>query len=273
MRLSCLARSFFAAISRGELALTEWLRFAAELGLDGIECSPMFVPPLGNVAPGEFRRLADQFGLAVSNFTCYSDFTQPDPQAREREVAAMLANVEAARELGSPNVRILAGQQWPGVSRAEGVDWVVAAARQITAAADRLGLQVVIENHTQAFTWRYFDFAMPGEVLVEILDRLRDTSLGVQFDTANPLVAGEDTLDLFRTVRDRIAYVHLNDVPRAGVFEFVPVGTGIAPNAKVLSELKRSGFTGWVGIEEASSAGPAGYRQAVHFARTAWENG
>src|SRR5438874_1645105 len=155
MRLSCLARSFFAAISRGEMPLSEWLRLAAELGLDGVECSPMFVPPLGNVSPREFRRLADEFDLAVSNFTCYSDFTQPDPEARQREVAAMLANVEVAGELGSSNVRILAGQQWPGVSRADGIGWVVDAARQITAAADRVGLQVVIENHTRAFTWRY----------------------------------------------------------------------------------------------------------------------
>jgi sugar phosphate isomerase/epimerase len=258
-------------MARGDMQLDDWLRFAAELGLDGVEASPMYFPPLGPSTPAELRQLSAARGLQISNFTCYSDFTHPDPATRESEVAAMLENVRTAALLGSPNVRILAGQRWPGVSRAEGVDWVVAAARQVAAAAEAAGLQVVLENHTQAFTWRYFDFAMAGDVFAEILDRLADTPVRVQFDTANPLVTGEDTLTLFERVKDRIGYVHLNDVPQAGVFEFVPVGTGIAPNRTVLAALKRAGYTGWIGIEEASGAGAAGYRQAVTFARQVWD--
>jgi sugar phosphate isomerase/epimerase len=273
MRLSCLPRSRFARISRGEMTLNDWFHFAVELGLDGVECSPMFLPPLGATSHQEFHRQADSHGLAISNFTCYSDFTQPDPAAREREVEAMFANARAAREMGSPTVRALTGQQWPGVGRQEGIAWIVDAIRRVCAEADRLGVQLVIENHTQAFTWKYFDFAMQGEVLLEILDLLRDTSVGIQFDTGNPLVAGEDTLDLFEKLQHRIAYVHLNDVPRPGVFEFLPVGTGIAPNREVLSRLKRRGFDGWVGIEEASVGDDESYRTAVKNARAAWEAG
>jgi sugar phosphate isomerase/epimerase len=273
MRLSCLPRSRFARIARGDMTLNDWFRFAAELGLDGVECSPMFLPPLGTTSHLDFRRGAESHGLAVSNFTCYSDFTQPDPAAREREVAAMFANALAAKEMGSPTVRALTGQQWPGVGRREGITWVVEAIRRVCAEADRLGVKVVIENHTQAFTWKYFDFAMQGEVLLEILDLLRDTSVGIQFDTGNPLVAGEDPLILFEKLQDRIAYVHLNDVPRPGVFEFAAVGSGIAPNREVLSRLKRRGFDGWVGIEEASVGDDASYRGAVRYARAAWETG
>ena len=185
----------------------------------------------------------------------------------------MFANARAAKEMGSPTVRALTGQQWPGVGRREGIAWVVDAVRRVCAEADGLGVQVVLENHTQAFTWKYFDFAMQGEVLLEILDLLRDTSVGVQFDTGNPLVAGEDPLTLFEKVQDRIAYVHLNDVPRPGVFEFVAVGTGIAPNREVLSRLKRRGYGGWVGIEEASLGDDESYRSAVNNARAGWEEG
>ena len=273
MRLSCLPRSRFARIRSGEQTLDDWFRFAAELGLDGVECSPMFLPPLGATSHQEFRRQANLHGLAVSNFTCYSDFTQPDPTAREREVGAMFANARAAKEMGSPTVRALTGQQWPGVGRREGIAWVVEAVRRVCDEADRLGVKVVIENHTQAFTWKYFDFAMQGEVLLEILDLLRDTSIGVQFDTGNPLVAGEDPIALFEKVQDRIAYVHLNDVPRPGVFEFVAVGTGIAPNREVLSRLKHRGYDGWVGIEEASVGDDESYRSAVKNARAFWEAG
>ena len=166
---------------------------------------------------------------------------------------------------------MLTGQRRPDVSAAQGVAWVVEAARRLADEADRLGVRVVIENHTKAFVWTDFDFAMQGEVLLRILDGLRDTSVGIQFDTANPLVAGEDPLALFEQVRDRIAYVHLNDVRRPGVFEFVPVGSGIAPVREVLARLRHEGYDGWIGIEEASRTGKDGFRQAVTFTRQAWE--
>lgn len=270
MKLSCLPRSFFAELSRGEISLDDWFQFAAEIGLDGVECSPVLIEPLGPATYGQFRGLAEARGLAVSNFTAYSDFTQPDRVAREREVEAMIENVRIARELGSPTVRALAGQQWPGVGRAEGVAWVVDALRRVADAADRCGVRVVLENHGKAFTWAHFDFAMQSEIFVEILDRLGDTSIGVQFDTANPLVAGEDPLALFERVQDVVAAVHLSDVPRPGVFEFVPIGAGIAPNRDVLDRLHQRGYVGWIGIEEASNLGRDAYRQAVGFVRAVW---
>lgn len=268
MRLSCLPVSFFDAISRGEMSVAQWLDFAAELGLDGVECGPVLLKPLGAAAVAEFRRLTEERGLGVSNFTSYSDFTQPDPEAREREIVALIESARIARELGAPTVRLLTGQRRPGVSRAQGVAWVVEAARRVAESADRIGVRVVVENHTKAFVWTDFDFAMQGEALLQILDGLKDTSVGVQFDTANPLVAGEDTLTLFEAVKDRIGYVHLNDVRRPGVFEFVPVGSGIAPVREVLARLSKQGYDGWVGIEEASRTGRQGFQEAVEFCRS-----
>jgi sugar phosphate isomerase/epimerase len=99
------------------------------------------------------------------------------------------------------------------------------------------------------------------------MEGLRDVPVGVQFDIANPLVAGEDTLALFEHVRSRIGYVHINDVGRVGAFEFVPIGTGLAPIREVLARLHEQGYAGWVGIEEASRTGRQGFHQAVQYAR------
>jgi sugar phosphate isomerase/epimerase len=108
---------------------------------------------------------------------------------------------------------------------------------------------------------------MRGEVFLRIMEGLRDVPVGVQFDIANPLVAGEDTLALFEHVRSRIGYVHINDVGRVGAFEFVPIGTGLAPIREVLARLHEQGYAGWVGIEEASRTGRQGFHQAVQYAR------
>ena len=152
LRLSCLPVSFFAAISQRQMPLEEWLDLAAELGLDGVECGPLLVKPLGPVAPGEFRRLAEVRGLAVSNFTGYTDFTRPEPEAREREVSAAFEALRVAQEVGAPSFRALTGQRRAGVEVAQGVEWVAAGLRQVAEEAMRLGLRVNLENHTKAFT-------------------------------------------------------------------------------------------------------------------------
>jgi sugar phosphate isomerase/epimerase len=269
MRLSCLPVSFFAAVSGGQMTVAEWLDFAAELGLDGVECGPPLLEPLGPVTPAEYRRLAEARGLAISNFTAYSDFARPEVEARKSELASALRNVEIAVELGAPSVRALTGQQWPGVDLDQGVAWVAEGILHMVDKAERVGVRVNLENHTKASIWTNFDFAIRGEIFLRVLEALGDAPVGVQFDTANPLVAGEDTLCLFEKVRSRVGYVHVNDVKRPGVFEFVPVGTGIAPIREVLSRLHGQGYAGWVGIEEASRTGRNGFRQAVGFTREA----
>jgi len=272
MRLSCIPVSFFRPISQGEMTLTEWMDFAVELGLDGIECGPLLVKPLGPATPGEFRRLAEARNLAVSNYTGYSDFAHPDPEVRRRELAALLTNLGVALEVGAPSVRALTGQQWPGVKLEEGIQWVVEGIRQAAEEADRRGLRLNVENHTKAATWTNFDFAMQGEVFLRVMEGLRDVPVGVQFDIANPLVAEEDTLFLFEKLRSRVGYVHVNDVRQMGAFEFVTIGTGLAPIREVLSRLREQGYSGWVGIEEASRTGKDGFRHAVQYTRQVLSN-
>lgn len=267
MKLSCIPVSFFRAFCSGEMSIAEWLNFAAELGLDGIECGPLLVQPAGPVSPAEFRRMAEARGLTVSNFTAYSDFSHPDEEARRQEVSVLIEWARVACELGCPSIRALTGQQRDGVDQVQGIAWVVECIRRVGEAADRMGLRVNVENHTKAFTWTSFDFAIHGEVFLRVMEGLRDAPVGVQFDIANPLVAGEDSLALFERVRSRIGYVHVNDVLRPGVFEFVPIGTGMAPIRAVLAGLAQQGYDGWIGIEEASRSGKEGFRQAVKYTR------
>jgi sugar phosphate isomerase/epimerase len=267
MRLSCIPVSFFAAISQGQMALADWMDFAVELGLDGIECGPLLVEPMGPATPAEFRRLAEVRGLAVSNFTGYSDFAHPDPEVRKRELAALFNNLEAAHEMGALSVRALTGQQWPGVDLEDGIHWVADGIRRAAEKAEQMGLELNVENHTKAATWTHFDFAMRGEVFLRVMEELRGAPVGVQFDIANPMVGGEDTIWLLEQVCSRVRYVHVNDVKRMGVFEFVPAGTGIAPIHTAIIRLQKQGYGGWIGIEEASRTGKLGFRQAVQYTR------
>ena len=63
-------------------------------------------------------------------------------------------------------MRELTRQQWPGVDQTQGVAWVVEGIRRVAEEADRSGLRLNVENHTKAFTWTYFDFAIRGEIFL-----------------------------------------------------------------------------------------------------------
>jgi sugar phosphate isomerase/epimerase len=270
VRLSCLPVSFFQAILDRRMPLREWLQLAREIGLDGTECSLAFVEPIGRASAAEMRRLCDEVGLDVSMVTCHPDFTHPDPAERARQVDDMRRNLRLATELGAPLVRALSGQRHPGVSDEQGVAWAVEGLRRVAEEGDRLGVRLALENHTKSFFWRYFDFAQRGEVFLKLLDGLRDTSVGVNFDTANPLVANEDPIALFERVADRIAILHVADTAQRGEFRFCRIGQGIAPIREVFRRARAGGFDGWVSIEEASRTGPDGFREAVRFVRQAW---
>jgi sugar phosphate isomerase/epimerase len=271
VKLSCLPVSFFQSIVDGQMPIDEWLSFAKEIGLDGTECSLGFVQPIGRLTGAEMRRLCDRAGVEVSMVTCHSDYTSPDPAERARQVEDMGRNLALAAELGAPMARVLSGQRHPGVSEDDGVAWAIEGLRRTAEIGDRLGVRLALENHTKSFFWEHFDFAQEGRVLLRILDGLGDTSIGVNFDSANPLVAGEDPLALFERVKGRLAILHVADTAQRGEFKFCRIGTGIAPIAEVFRRARALGYDGWVSIEEASRTGPDGFREAVRFVRQAWD--
>src|SRR5438067_355767 len=125
VKLSCLPVSFFQSIVDGQMPLEEWLAFAREIGLDGTECSLGFVEPIGRLTGPEVRRLCDRAGVEVSMVTCHSDYTNPDPAERARQIEDMARNLRLAVELGAPLARVLSGQRHPGVSEDDGVAWAV----------------------------------------------------------------------------------------------------------------------------------------------------
>ncbi len=77
-------------------------------------------------------------------------------------------------------------------------------------------------------------------------------------------------LPVLDAVKHRVAVVHLNDIRRAGHFEPVLLGTGVAPVVDLLAMLVDAGFDGWVSVEEASAQGPGVFADAMHTADHAW---
>ena len=271
MKLSCLPVSLYDDIFSGKSSAADWIQFGAELGLDAVDFSIKFFPERDAATLNHTIAALEKFDVQSCMLACYSDFTHPDPTQRQQELTHLKADIALAKVLGAKFVRVTAGQNHPGIERTTGVRWVVDGFQRALDEAESHGITLAYENHTKGAPWDYWDFSQPTEIFLEILSALSDTPLGVCFDTANPLVLGEDVLALLDTVIERVVVLHIFDMREVGRFEAVRVGTGAAPIPEVFSRMRQTGYDGWLSIEEASRLGKEGFTESIAFVRETWQ--
>ena len=271
MKLSCLPVSLYDDIFTGKSTVADWIQFGAELGLDAVDFSIKFFPERDTKTVSHTRAALETFDIEACMLACYSDFTHPDAAQRAQELTELKADIAYAKTLGAKLVRVTAGQNHPGTERAAAVQWVTEGFCHALDEAEKHGITLAYENHTKGAPWRYWDFSQPTDIFLEILDALADTPLRVCFDTANPLVLGEDVLALLDKVIERVAVLHVFDMREAGTFAPVRVGTGAAPIQEIFTRMRQVGYDSWLSIEEASRLGTQGFTQSIAFVREAWQ--
>jgi len=271
MRLSCLPVSFFAEIIDGRMPVAEWARMGRALGLDAIDLSILFVQPRTVEQARNLRRQIEDAGSRVAMITTYPDFTHPDAAQRREELSLAIETVHIAEALGAELIRVTAGQAHPATGRAEGIGWAVEGLSRLVEAVRGAPVRPVYENHAKPGAWEYTDFSTPPEIFLEIARGTAPSGLGINFDTGNAAAFAADPLALLDQVLDRVVSVHVADTAAFGELKPVPIGTGIAPIPAIMERLVKSGWDGWLCMEEASFQGQAGIDAAARFVRTAWQ--
>lgn len=270
MNFSCLPVSFYTDFVVGRRTLGDWFTFAASIGLNGADISVAHVPSWAPAALDDLRAQAEAAGVQIPMMVTYSDFTHPDAEERARQIAEVHEFINAAPRLGLSFLRVTAGQAHPGVARDEGITWAVDGLTACLDAAARAGVTLVYENHTKGSVWTHNDFSQPAAIFLEIVARTEGTGLQLLYDTANTLATGDDPLAVLDAVKHRVAVVHVNDIRRAGHFEPVVAGTGVAPIADIFAMLAQTGFDSWISLEEASMMGEEGFRRGLTHIKGLW---
>ena len=271
MKISCLPVSLFDTICSGGMSVPQWALEDKAIGFDGFDISPMFIQ---NHTPAYLRPLGEavaETGMPIAMMTTYPDFTHPDPVQRRREQDYLARDIAVASQLGVEHVRVLAGQAHPEMGVDEGVDLAIQGLHRAAEVADAYGVRLVYEDHAKPGAWDYIDFSYPPELFLRIARGIRDTSVGINYDTGNITAAGGDTLAVLEQIIDRVVTVHVSDMAEKGTFRPVAIGTGAVPNREIFRRLKLFGFDGWLCIEECSGRGLAGIAQAYRFVRDTWD--
>lgn len=271
MKISCLPVSLFSDICQGKMDILDWAFEAKKLGYDGIDISMMFLKDKTPVYIRTLKEGLEKIGISIIMMTTYPDFSHPDPTQRERELMYLQAEIAFCSQLNIKYLRILAGQDHPNIDYNQTVANVIEYFKKASVLADKFGVELLYEDHAKPGAWDIIDFSYDPKIFLDIYEGIKDTSIGINFDTGNITAFGDDPLEILKKIDvSKIKTIHVTDMKQVGIFDPCEIGTGATDNLAVFKYIKQHGFDGWLCIEEASNCGLLGIKKARDYVCEIW---
>jgi len=272
MKISCLPVSLFQDMASGSMSVKEWMQMAKEVGLDAVDLSIILIKNHTTKYLNQLKTEIEDENMSITMITTYPDFSHPDKIQTERELEYLKRDIALASFLNVKYLRILAGQDYPGINRDKTIKKVIEYFKMIAPIADKFGVKLVYENHSKPGVWDYSDFSHPTLIFLEIVEGIWDTNIGINFDTANSLILGDDPVEILKKVMEKVYVIHASDALSLGELKPSVIGEGIVPFREIIRFLKEVKYDGWICIEEASNTGIDGIRKATEFIRKIWDS-
>lgn len=142
-----------------------------------------------------------------------------------------------AQELRVPMLHVMSGVAQGHEAKAT----MIANLKAATQSAHE-GLVLTLEPLCTQSQADYFlnDYALAAEIIAAV----GAPNLGLQFDSYHAQMIHGDAVDVFRKYRDLIVHVQIGDTPERGA-----PGSGDVNFAALFSEMRASGYDGWVSGE------------------------
>lgn len=210
--------------------------------------------------PALLRRAMDGYGLRFSQVDAAFPLSGSDGPLRG--VPYVMKSIAWAAQLGCEFVDTTDGLHKPaGLDDDEAMALMRRSYAQIMVVAEAHGVGVNIEPHGY-FTTR-------PDQMARMLDFVDSPLLGMNLDTGNTFIAGEDPVAFARRFLDRIRHVHVKDVSESLAASVRGGQTGIAVSAcavgegvnadnirQILEMLRDHGYQGNLSIECEGQGGP-----------------
>jgi sugar phosphate isomerase/epimerase len=225
IQISCLPVSLYPEFFSGERTVAEWSKQAKEMGLDSVDINALF---LRGKSIEEIQQIRAELTVPVYMVSAYSDFTLASKEEREEALKTAMEDMKRASAIGARYIRLTAGQAYPGEKDEDMIQRVKECFVACVGVAKELGLEILLENHSQPGAWKYPDFDFHMDRFLTLWDELKELPISVNFDTANAY-ALKDWKRLLNAVTGRIATIHLNDLASVEPLAFARVGEGIVP--------------------------------------------
>ncbi len=196
--------------------------------------------------PAAVRAALDASGLRFSALSAHAPLLSPVLGVEYVEHAIVFAAAT-----GSPVVNTDEGPLPAWMTLEEAFKVLTITLRPILAAAERHGVTIGLEPHDRLTT--------DVEWLDRVLRHFSGAPLGVNFDTGNAYLAGNDPVDMIRAIGGRIVHVHAKDIPskqaaaERGAVQSTRVGCTVGEGAldfpAIVAALRDTGFDGVLCVE------------------------
>lgn len=224
------------------MTLHDFAEQAAAWEVDAVELTSYYFPR--DFTPSDvlsLKRHCHLLGLEISTTPIRNTFTFPAGPEREREIAHVERWIDVAAELGSPAIRIFAGDAQKGQAETEARRNCVESIERCLVHAARRGVFLALENHGGVV-------AEP-EGLLEIASAVSSDWFGVNLDTGN--FHGEDP---YAQLARCLPYAVTVQVK----VEIQPKGAAKQPAdlGRLVGMLKQGGYRGHVTLEYEAAEPP-----------------
>jgi len=197
------------------------------------------------VDPDMLRKQLDALGISFSALDAHTSLLLP-----EIGVAYLKGAVDLADRVGCPIVMTDEGPLPTWLPLRHAFDILCYSLEAAITHAQRRNVVIAIELHNALTT--------QPDWLGKVLDRFGPTQLGVNFDTGNSFLAGNDPVAFLAGCVDRVVHVHAKDIPESmlplrgqvtGTRVGVAMGQGQVDMVGILDTLYGAGYGGVVSIE------------------------
>ena len=257
MKIGVSSYSFSQYIRAGKMTQFDAVAKAKEMGFDAIEFTELN-PPEGESKLSYAKRICEEAkkcNIEISAYVVGANLAKKDTT---EEVQKLKERIDEAHALGA---KLFRHDVMYGYDDFRSFDLalptIVAAIREVTDYAQKLGIRTMSENHGH--------IAQDSDRMERLFNAVNNENYGALIDIGNFACADENSAKAVSRLANFAFMVHAKDflkVPFApeapeGCFQTrganylkgMPVGKGDIPVAQCFAILKRAGFDGYVDIE------------------------
>jgi sugar phosphate isomerase/epimerase len=220
----------------------DFLEKAAGWGVDAVELTSYYFP--ADITPeyiAGLKRHAFLLGLDLSTTPVRNTFTYPAGPEREKEIEHVKRWLDIASDLGSPAIRIFAGDARPGQPEKEGLSHCIESIEACCDHAAKRGVFLALENHG--------GIVAEPDALLHIVKSVGCEWFGVNLDTGN-FHTDDPYADLARCAPYAVTVqVKVEVQPRGGAKQEADLG-------RVVRILKDAGYRGYATLEYEADEDP-----------------
>jgi sugar phosphate isomerase/epimerase len=178
-RLSLAAYSMrkYLDLKKPTMKLEEFIAKTAEWGFDGVELTSYYFEYTDPSYIAKLKAAAEKAKLPITGTPIGNTFTHPPGDQRNLEIKRVETWIDIVSGLGSPAIRIFAGNTPKDATEADARKWAIECIETVLPTAEKRGVKLAIENHG--------GIVATADGLLAIVKAIKSDSFGINLDTGN----------------------------------------------------------------------------------------